>query len=263
MFNVISKELNVNFNICDLLEKYFKILNKYEKQYAKEFDLKYDDYGDIDKKKKIIILTNMLPIHKELSKLDSNKTQMHFDTTSLYPPAMWDPNRVNPKLESGFAFKPDMIDVYVEAFNNQTSKQDGEESFMLRIKYYNPPNLIFQHLPVREKCKKTEVNRMRIEYIVDRLTSVDICEIAKTDGKVIEIYEGVIYQENFKISLFRKVIEKLFVLRQEYKDKKNRLLQRLVKLVMNSTEFKYADILTNHIFVNLNFGWKQNLMKKY
>ena len=29
--NNISKELNVNGNICDLLEKFFKILNKYEK----------------------------------------------------------------------------------------------------------------------------------------------------------------------------------------------------------------------------------------
>ena len=51
VFNNISKELNVNANICDILEKYFELLNKDEKQYAKEFDSKYDDYGDIDQKK--------------------------------------------------------------------------------------------------------------------------------------------------------------------------------------------------------------------
>ena len=35
--------------------------------------------------------------------------------------------------------------------------------------------------------------------------------------------------ENFKISPFRKVKEKLFVLRQKYKDEKNDLMQGLVK----------------------------------
>ena len=86
VFNIISKELNVNGNICDLLEKYFKFLNKYEKQYGKEFDSRYDDYRDINEKEKEKYVNrklNMLPIHKELSKLDSNKTQMDFDATSL------------------------------------------------------------------------------------------------------------------------------------------------------------------------------------
>ena len=46
----------------------------------------------------------MLPIHKELSKLDSNKTQMDYDATSLYPIVMWDENSVYPKIETGFAF---------------------------------------------------------------------------------------------------------------------------------------------------------------
>ena len=97
MFNIISKELNVSGNICEFLEKYFKFLNKYEKQYAKEFSSKYDDYGDINEKEKSDFINkklNMLPIHKELSKLDSNKTQMDFDATSLYPSAMWDENSV-------------------------------------------------------------------------------------------------------------------------------------------------------------------------
>ena len=75
---------------------------------------------------------------------------------------------------------------------------------------------------------------MRNGFIIDTLTSVDIQEIVKIGGKVIEIYEGVIYRENFKVSPFRKVIEKLFALRQKYKDEKNDLIQRLVKLIMNS-----------------------------
>ena len=72
---------------------------------------------------------------------------------------------------------------------------------------------------------------MRNGCIIDTLTSVDICEIG---GRVIEIYQGVIYRENFKVSPFRKVIEKLFALRQKYKDEKNDLMQKLVKLIMVS-----------------------------
>ena len=79
---------------------------------------------------------------------------MDFDATSLYPSAMWDEDSVYSKMITGFAFKPHMNDVYVEAFNNQTYHQDGDESAILRIKNYNPPNLIFQHLPVKEKVKK-------------------------------------------------------------------------------------------------------------
>ena len=76
---------------------------------------------------------------------------MVFDATFLYPSAMWDEKLVYPKIETGFAFKPHMNNVYVEAFNNQTFNQDGDESAVLRIKYYNLRDLIFQHLPVK-KC---------------------------------------------------------------------------------------------------------------
>ena len=76
---------------------------------------------------------------------------MDFDATSLYSSAMWDENSVCPKIETGFAFKPHMNNVYVEAFNNQTFNQDGDESAFLRINYYNPPNLIFQ---LKRKLRK-------------------------------------------------------------------------------------------------------------
>ena len=79
---------------------------------------------------------------------------MDYVATSLYPSAMWVGKAVYPKIESEFAFKPDMNDVYVEAFNNQSFNQDGYESAILTIYYYNPPDLIIQHLPVKEKVKK-------------------------------------------------------------------------------------------------------------
>ena len=128
---------------------------------------------------------------------------------------MWDENSIYPRIEIRYAFTKDMNDELVEKFNTGNFTQG---SVVLRSKYYSPKNLIVQHLTVKEKEKKIEINRMRNGYIIDYLTSVDIKEIVKTGGKVTEIYEGVNCLENFKVSLFRKVNDKLFALRQKYKN---------------------------------------------
>ena len=75
---------------------------------------------------------------------------------------------------------------------------------------------------------------MRFGFFTDVLTFVDIREIVEIGRKVIEIYEGVLYRENFKVSLLKKVIDKLIDLRQNFKDEKNDVKQLLVKMIMNS-----------------------------
>ena len=125
-----------------------------------------------------------------------------------------------------------MNDIFVNDFNNETFNHDGNESAILKSKYYNPPSLKFQQLTVKEKVKNVEVNRTGNGYIIDTLTSVDICEVFKKVGKVIEIYEGVIYRERFKISPFMKNLDKLFPLRQKYKVEGKDLMQGLVKFLM-------------------------------
>ena len=87
-----------------------------------------------------------------------------------------------------------MNDELVEKFNTGNFTQG---SAIFEIKYYNPKNLIVQHLPVKEKEKKIEINRMRNGYLIDHLTSVDFRGIVKIGGKVLEIYEGSLYRENF------------------------------------------------------------------
>ena len=159
---------------------------------------------------------------------------MDLGATSPYPSAIWDEKSVYPKKESGFAFKPYMNIIYVDVFNNQTFNHDGNESAIFRTKYYNLPDVIFQHIPVKEKVENIEVNRMRNGDIIDTLTSVEVQESVKIGGRVIEIYEGAIYRENFKISPFKSVIEKLFALRPKNKDEGIDLMQGLVKLLMNS-----------------------------
>ena len=144
---------------------------------------------------------------------------------------MSDEKSIYPRMETGYAFTPDMNDELVEKFNNQTfTRRSGK----LKIKYYNPKKLIVQHLPVKGREKKIEINRMRYGYTVQTLPSVVIQEIVKIGGKVNEIYEGDFYREIFKESPFKKVIDKLFELRQKHKDENNVVMHLLVKIFMNS-----------------------------
>ena len=113
-----------------------------------------------------------------------------FDAVSLYPSAMWDEKSIYPRIETEYAYTGDMNDEPVKKFNNQSFNQG---SAILKFKHYNSKDLIVQHLPVKEKEQKIEINRMRNGYILDTLTSVDIQEIVKIGGKVQEIYEGVTY----------------------------------------------------------------------
>ena len=58
---------------------------------------------------------------------------------------------------------------------------------------------------------------MRDGYFIDTLTSVVIQKSGKTGGKMIEIYEVVIYRENFKLSPSKNVLENLFDLGQIFR----------------------------------------------
>ena len=211
---------NIKTNILESLEK--------------KFENQFNDYRDeiVEEKEKYSNekLSN-LGLHKIIKRMELIHLLWDFDAVGLYPSAMWDENSIYPRIETGYAYTRDKND---ELFEKIKTGNFTQGSAILKIKYYNPKNLIVQHLPVKEKEKKIEINRMRNGYIKDHLTSVDIKEIVKIGGKIIEIYEGVIYRENFKVSPFRKVIDKLFALRQKYKDEGNDVMQLLVKLLMNS-----------------------------
>ena len=114
------------------------------------------------------------PIHKLIQELSLNGLLWDFDAVSLYPSAMSGSKSIYPRIETDYSFKPDMKDELVEKFIIQTFTQG---SAILKIKYYNPKILIVQHLPVKEKERKIEINRMRNEHIVQSLTSVDIQKI--------------------------------------------------------------------------------------
>ena len=234
ILKIINKELAVKGTVYDTIEAYVEYKSKHFKIFEKEYEDRFDDYRDenVEEKEKYINeKLSELRLHKIIKRIELIHLLWDYDAVSLYPSAMWDEKSIYPRIETGYAYTRDMNDELVEKFNTRNFNQG---SAILKIKYYNPKNLIVQHIPIKEKEKKIEINRMRNGYIVDYLTSVDIQEIVKIGGKVIEIYEGVIYRENFKVSPFRKVIDKLFALRQKYKDENIDVMQLLVKLLTNS-----------------------------
>ena len=213
IFETISEKLNVKGNICEVNEGYVEYMGK-KKTMEKEDNSVFDDYRKIIVEEKDSYIKNQLgelPIHVESREFTLTDVLIDFGTTSPYPSAMWDEKLVYPKIETGYASTSTRNDEIVGKFNTQTFTQDSAIS---KVLYYNPPDLIY-HLPYEEEVKKTEINRMRNGYIIDVLNIVDIQEFVKLGRTVLKIYEGPIFEEIFRTSPFRKVIE-IFNLRQKY-----------------------------------------------
>ena len=125
--------------------------NEHFKIFEKEYEDQFDDYRkeNVDEKENYINeKLSQLPIHQLLQQLPLCDLLWAFDCTSLYPSAMWDELSKFPKIGTGYACTPVMNDELVEKFNNQTFTQG---SAILKIKYYNPKNLIVQHLPAKKR----------------------------------------------------------------------------------------------------------------
>ena len=101
---------------------------------------------------------------------------------------------------------------------------------------------------------------MRNGYVIQVLTSVDIQASVKIGGKVSQIYEGVIYRENFKKSPFEKTIDELFALRKKYKNEGNDVMQLLVKLIMNAL---YGECLRKDILESYQCKSEMWMMTEY
>ena len=164
---IMSKELCVKGNTYEIFEEYLKDKKKHFKIFGKEYEDQSDDYRDEDVEEKELYINKKLSelrLHKILKRIQLIHLLRDFDAVSLYPSAMWDENSIYPRIETGYAFTRDMNNELVEKFT--------QGSAILKIKHYNPKNLIVQHLPVKEKEKKIEINRTRNGYIIDHLTSV-------------------------------------------------------------------------------------------
>ena len=119
-----------------------------------------------------------------------------YNFNSLYPSAQIDINTTWPKIETAYPFKKFMSDAVCSLFNSRRWNELNR-SALLTVKYHNPENLVFQHLPVKEKTENPyknnrleENNRMRTGITKNNLTSIDIVEIVKYGGIILEVYES-------------------------------------------------------------------------
>ena len=136
----------------------------------------------------------------------------------------------------------------INLFNNQRFRS---KTGIFSVYYGYPDNLFFQPVPAKDKINKIDLIRFRNGEIFDTLNSVDIQEIVRCGGKILRIYDGFVYEENYVKSPFREYVENLFDLRLKYKEEKNTVGSDLIKLLLNSLYGKTVqkDILTtNHLW---------------
>ena len=161
VFNNFSKESDVNCNICEILDEYSEFPDIHRKKIEDDYDSKFKVYTDInqeEKSKYVNVKFSKLPIHEKFQKKDHDNVIIDFEATSLYRSGMWDEKSVYRRRKAGFAFKPYMNDFYLEVLKIQSFNQDVNESAILKFKFYNPPDSILQHLPVKGKVKIIEFN---------------------------------------------------------------------------------------------------------
>ena len=255
IWEIISEILNVKGKTYDTSEVYLIYKNKHFNICEKEYENQYNDYRNEDeeeKEKYINEKTSQLPIRQLLKQKKLDELLWDFDAVSLYPSAMWDENSIYLRIETRCAFTPNMNKKLVKKFKTGNFTQGRAFS---KIKYHNPGELVVHNLPSKEREEKVEIIRMQNGYIVDTLTSVEIQETGKIGGRVIEVLEGGIYREKFKVSPVRKVKDKLFALRQKYKDEGNDVMQLLVKILMNSLYAENIRKDIDAIFAFISGAW--------
>ena len=106
-------------------------------------------------------------------------------------------------------------------------------SAFLTVKYHNPENLIFQHIPTREKISSTYENnglqntkRSRNGVIIGTLNFADIVETVKGGGFMLEVYEGF-FCHDMQYTPYTEIVNDMAAKRDLHKEHRKDLLQAL------------------------------------
>ena len=143
-----------------------------------------------------------------------------------------------PKIETAIAIKKEDCARLCEIFNTAEWKKINNSIFF-DVKYYNPENIISQHMSVKEqnfnaiKKRWEEVNRFRNGYIRQHLTSIDIEGIVRVGGVITEFFEGFIC-DNLGYNPFEKFVLDMTAKRNRYQKEKRNILQTQAKKVSNT-----------------------------
>ena len=116
------------------------------------------------------------------------------------------------KIETGFVFTNDMTDELVnriirKLFGIEKTEDLLAKTGILKMTSYYPGHRNVENVPVNGKVKKLEVSRLGKRNITDTSKSVDIQEIVRSGGTVIEIHKAVL-KKNSKHPLFKGIGKK-------------------------------------------------------
>ena len=240
ILNIIKKHLKINDNeISNIIDEYLKYINNKFQEFTIECENGEKDYRKINKKELDKFLERKLgelEIMKDLQKINKDDLLVSYDFNSLFPSAQIDKNSTWPKIETAYPFKKYTNESICSLFNSGKWNELNRSAF-LTVKYHNPENLIFQHLPVKEKVKNPyknnrfeEINRMRNGIIIDTLTSIDIVEIVKCGGVILEVFEGF-FCHNLEFNPYTEFVTDMFEKRDLFKSQGKDLLQNLAKKI--------------------------------
>ena len=126
VLKILSDELVVKRNVYDIIEGSMKYRNELLKNVKKQYESKFDDYRVIDEEEMNNYMNEKMgefPIYKILQEISLNDPLWVFDAVTLYPSTVVDERSIYPKIETGYAFRPDMNDDLLEKLNNQTFTQ--------------------------------------------------------------------------------------------------------------------------------------------
>ena len=127
--------------------------------------------------------------------------------------------------------------IFVNDFNNKTHIRNGKDSTNLKIKYYNPPDLMFQHLPVKEKGKNIKVGRKRNwEMFISLICQYRLIfvKLLKWVERLLKLTRVLFIGKIFEYHLLGTFIDKFFTLGQKYKEEGNDLMSGSVKIRLKS-----------------------------
>ena len=240
IMSTIKKHLKINDNeISNIIDKYLNYINTKREKFKTEFENGEKDYRKINNKELDKFLERKLGelnISKDLQKINKEDLLVSYDFNSLYPSAQIDKNSTWLKIETAYPFKIYMSDSIWILFNSRRWDELNRSAF-LTVKYHNPENLTFQHLPVKEKVKNPyknnrleEINRMRNGIIVDTLTSIDIVEIVKCGGVILEVFEGF-FCHNLNFNPYTEFVTDMFEKREMFKSQGKDLIQNLANKI--------------------------------
>ena len=238
ILNIIKKHLKIKDNeISNIVDEYLKYIHIKRNQFELKFESGEKIYRKINNKELDKFLDKKLgelQLSKELQKINKDDLLVSYEFNSLYPSAQIDIDSTWPKIDTAYPFKNNMSDAVWTLFNSGRWNELNRSAF-LTVNYHNPENLVFQHLPVKEKIENPlknnrleEINKMRNGIIIDTLTSIDIIEKVKYGGIILEVFERF-FCYNLEYNPYTEFVIDMFGKRDSFKSQGKDLLQNLAQ----------------------------------